>query len=624
MQIILTFADTMKKIITLILILANIAIVSAQSQDNIQLAFSYYNNKEYEKASYLFEDLFKTSKSRTYFNYYINCLLLAEQYDKAEKSAKKQILSSKSDPCYRIILGNVYKQRQQPDKAQAEYDDVIKSLKPDRNSIIQITNQFISINESEYAEKTLLKAQESTGQDFSTELFSVYANSRNLKKMAETGLEIIDHDPSRIFSVENMFQIYINNDVNNEFYDILRSTLLQKIQQKPSSQYSEMMIWLFLQKKNFKSAAVQAKALDKRLNENGQRLISIGDLALAAKDYASASDAYKYVLQKGKESPYYQKATFGTLTSVYEQIANGSINDPNEILFLEKQYATTFAEFGVNNKTIPEIIHYARLETYHLNKPDSAISIIEKTLNTQGASYSQKAQLNLELGDIQLYNGDIWDALMTYAKVENDNKENEYGDDAKFRKARIAYYTGNFKWAASQLDVLKAATTKFVANDAMELSLLIADNVERENHQIGDTTSLIAENEESSPDLRIYARADMYRTQNQATKAIMSLDSIIEFHKTSPLVDEALFMKAGVKEYLQQYDSAAILYKKVADEYAYDILADKACFKFATISENKLKSYSDAKEYYMRILTDYPGSIYAVESRQRYRSLSEQ
>jgi hypothetical protein len=41
----------------------------------------------------------------------------------------------------------------------------------------------------------------------------------------------------------------------------------------------------------------------------------------------------------------------------------------------------------------------------------------------------------------------------------------------------MAYYTGDFNWARRQLDILKAATTQLIANDALNLSLLISDNL---------------------------------------------------------------------------------------------------------------------------------------------------
>jgi tetratricopeptide (TPR) repeat protein len=578
----------------------------AQSGDDMQLAFSYYNSSEYEKASYLFESLFEKTKSKTYFIYYLNCLLNTENYDKAEKAVKKQISSQKNDPSYRIFYGYLFKRQNFIDKANTEYDAVLEQLKPDKNMILNCSNLFQSVSEYEYAEKTLLKGALLTGESYTSYLFSVYSASRNQKKLVQTGLDWVEEAPQSTVNVQNMFQYYVNNDINDEFYDILRTAVLQRIQKSPSTLMSEILIWLFLQKKNFKSAALQAKALDKRLGEQGQRLIILGDEALSAKDFEAASQCYSYVLDKGRDGQYYQRAVFGVLTSMYERVESGDITDSSEILSLERRYISTFDEFGLNNKIVNEIKNYSNLETYHLNSPEKAKALIEKSLEMPSLNYSQKAQLNLTLGEIELFSGDVWGATMTFAKVENDNKQNEYGDEAKLRKAKIAYYTGNFKWAASQVDVLKAATSKLVANDAMELSLLITDNSD------SDTV------------LGIYARADMYFSQNQFAKAVLSLDSIIEKYPASGLVDESWFLKARISERSHDWRKAAEYYKKVADDYSYDVLADKAAFRFAEISSQRLSDTAKAREYYMKILTDYPGSVFAPDSREKYRKLQNE
>ena len=595
----------MKRIFLLTVLTLMLKFSWAQSQDDLQLAYSYYNAQEYEKASYLFENVFNRTKSKTYFIYFVNCLVNTENYEKAEKAVKKQVSSSKNDLTYKILLGYVYRRQNHIDKASEQYEEVISQIKADKNQIIQCTNMFSSLGEAEWAEKTLLKGRDLTGEKFSIELFSVYAASRNQRKMVETGLDLLEDNTLDVSNVQGMFQYYVNNDINNEFYDILRFGILQRIQKTPSTPMSELLIWLFMQKKNFKSAFIQAKALDKRLGEQGQRLIILGDEALNAKDFETASECYNYVIDKGKENSYYRRAVYGVLTSMHERVVGGMITDSAEIFSLEKRYIQTFEEFGLNNQNINEVKNFSYLETYYLNSPDKAKSWVEKTLNVPSLNYSQKAQLTLTLGNIELFSGDIWGAVMRFAKVENDNKQNEYGDEAKFNKARIAYYTGNFKWAASQLDVLKAATSKLVANDAMELSLLIADN------------------SDSSAVLEIYARGDMYFSQNQFQKAENSLDSIINGFPTSGLVDESYFLKAKISERKHDWQKAAEYYKKVADDYSFDVLADKAAYKFAEISSVRLSDKEKAKEYYMKILTDYPGSVFATESREKYRELDK-
>ena len=595
--------------------------VDAQNKEDINLAHSYYNAGEYEKATSLFENLFNQTRSQNYFNYYINCLIKTAEYDKAEKAVKKQMQTAKNDKSYNITLGYIYKSSNHNDKAKEQFDIVIKNIPAQRNTIISLANSFVNIGEYEYAEKTLISGAEITSENLDYDLMSVYGIAHNLSKMAEKGLDIVSNDPNQTQTIENYFQYFLNSDTNNEFYDILRLALLQRVQKKPSTALSEMLIWLFVQKKNFKSALIQAKALDRRLDESGQRLIQLGDLALESKDYAAASDAYKYVVDKGKDT-YYQKAQFSQLKALFLQVENNNTTDNTILHDLKNRYEALYKEYGINNSTLPEIENYAKLLTYYLNTPDQAMKMLEDAISIKGLNSTQLATLQLQLGDTQLYDGDIWAATMTYAKVENNNKQNPKGDEAKLRKAKIAYYTGNFKWAASQLDVLKEATTKLTANDAMELSLLINDNCDRQTEQNADTsTSSISEDLSKNAELRIYARADLYFSQNKNQLAIESLDTIINNYKTHQLVDEAYYKKALIYERLNDYASAANCYDSIVTNFGFDILADKAAYRLANLCAEKLNDTEKAKKLYLTILTDYPGSIFAVEARKKYREI---
>ncbi len=606
----------MKKLL-IILVLVLPLWVAAQNQEDVSLAYNYYSSKEFEKASFLFEQLFNQTHSKSYFNYYIKCLEATGELDKAEKAAKKQVTANKNDLSYKIILGSIYKSQGKMDKASEQYESVLSALPHDRSSIVAICNSFLQADESDYAEKTLVRGSEIAHVDFSMELFSVYSSSRNYKKMSETALDIVGRNEAQLSSVESMLQYYLNNDTNDELYSVLRSSLMQRIQKTPSTALSEMLIWVYVQKKNFKMAVNQAKALDRRTNRQGRNLVSLGQQAVDAGDYATASDAYKYVIELGEKSPYYYSAKLGVLNTMYRQVVDGSITDAEQLDYLEKEYRSVFDKQGVNANTVQHVLNYARLETYYLNHSDTAKAILNKALQ-QPLSYTVKADLNLQLADIYLYTGDEWEALMIYAKVENDNKQNEKGDEAKLRKAKVAYYTGSFKWALSQLDVLKAATSKLVANDAMELAIIINDNMQVEDDTFtADTTDTVDPDRE----LKIFARGDMYMFQSRLQDAYTCYDTIVTQFKSSPLVDESLYRQAQIRERQKDYAEAASLYQKVADDYAYDNLADKASFRCAEISSAYLADPETAKTYYLKILTDYPGSVYAVEAREKFRKI---
>ncbi|WP_460880267.1 hypothetical protein [Pontibacter rugosus] len=49
--------------------------------------------------------------------------------------------------------------------------------------------------------------------------------------------------------------------------------------------YSEMLIWLYIQRKDFYSALMQARAVDKRTRSGGTRVMDLGGISLKNKDY---------------------------------------------------------------------------------------------------------------------------------------------------------------------------------------------------------------------------------------------------------------------------------------------------------------------------------------------------
>ena len=56
-----------------------------------QLARSFYNNKEYDKAAELYNNLYSQYHYFHYFSQYIECLFHLENYEEAEKSLKSFI-----------------------------------------------------------------------------------------------------------------------------------------------------------------------------------------------------------------------------------------------------------------------------------------------------------------------------------------------------------------------------------------------------------------------------------------------------------------------------------------------------------------------------------------------------
>ncbi|MCC6838051.1 MAG: tetratricopeptide repeat protein [Bacteroidia bacterium] len=277
-----------------------------------------------------------------------------------------------------------------------------------------------------------------------------------------------------------------------------------------------------------------------------------------------------------------------------------------DLLELEKNYAITINELGKSANTAPLLKNYAHLQAFYLNKADEAMTLLEETIALPALSAPIQAECKLELADIMLMTGNIWDASLMYSQVEKANKYDVIGQEAKFRNARIYYYTGDFAWSQAQLDVLKGSTSKLIANDAMDLSLLISDALAIDTNEVP---------------LEMYAMADLFAFRNKDEVAIKLLDSINKTFPNHALADEILFKKAQIELKHAKYAEAIVFYEEILKNHSEDILADDALFNIADINENQFKNYDKAKELYQQLLEKYPSSLYVVEARKRFRKL---
>ena len=119
--------------------------------------------------------------------------------------------------------------------------------------------------------------------------------------------------------------------------------------------------------------------------------------------------------------------------------------------------------------------------------------------------------------------------------MEKDFPNDTIGHLAKFKNAKLSFYIGEFGWAKSQLDVLRAATSKLIANEAMYLYLLIADNEEDIDDEDEDdemdaedtTYNFLFQDENRNIPLKLFAKADFLIFKNQNDQAVAVLDSIL-------------------------------------------------------------------------------------------------
>jgi len=273
---------------------------------------------------------------------------------------------------------------------------------------------------------------------------------------------------------------------------------------------------------------------------------------------------------------------------------------------MKQDYTLLLTELGKTPFTIPLILNLAHLQAFYLGETNDAVELLLQAISIPKVPLAKQAECKLELADIYLFSDEQWEATLLYSQVEKTFKNEPLGHEAKFRNARLSFYIGEFGWALAQLDVLKAATSKLIANDALELSLLISDNIEEDSLTVP---------------LSMYAKADLLEFRNLDQDALAVLDSISTLFPMHSIADNVLFKKAEIFSKNGKFDLAASNYSEIMEKYPDDLLADDAMYNLAGLYEYQLNNKSKAMELYEKILTQYPGSLYVVDARKHFRAL---
>ena len=599
-----------KLIYTLLFFASAFTTVKAQKNNDEQLAMQFYERKEYDKAVVYFDNLYDKLPD-AYFTYYYKCLLETKDYSKAEKITKKQIKRNTTAANLYIKLGKVYQLQNNPAKEKEQYTKAVKEVIPEQNFVFVVAHAFEEEELYDYAIEVYLKGRKNQKDTypFYYEIADLYKKKGDLKAMINEYLDAIEFRESELYTAQSNLQQSLGYDDKNGGFNnpLLKQELQKRIQQHPDKTIlSEFLIFIQNQQKDFEGSFVQNKALDKRQKADGTRLMELAKLCVSNENYSVAEKCYQYVISKGKENPYYDIASIEKLNTNYLELT--SQNNPSivDVAALSTNIETTLTTYGISNLTLPLIKKSALLKAYYLNKPAEAIQELEDVTTKYTFDKNALAEIKLDLGDMNLLVGNIWDASLLYSQVEKDFKYELVGQDAKFRNAKLSYYASDFKWAKSQCDVLKGATTKTIANDALDLSLIITDALGIDSNEVP---------------LSMFASAELLILQHQYDKAIARLDSINSLFSEHTLGDDIYFKKAEIYKRTNRYADAVKMYQNIVEFFPNELYGDDALFKEAELYERSLNDKNKAKALYEEMLTKYPGSIYVVEARKRYREL---
>ncbi|MBX2951552.1 MAG: tetratricopeptide repeat protein [Leadbetterella sp.] len=589
---------------TVILVL--LAFGYSYGQEEQELAYIYYKQGEYDKAAEIYKKLSTDKRFASVIHAeYVAVLFKLRDYDTAEKFIKAQIGRYGNMVSYRADLAEVYENSGRKDLAAREFDKLIDEAAGSETKLQELMNFLYRNQKLELLVKLILKDREVTKNPHKLDTW--LAPTYNLLNMKDKMIEEVLGYGRRSGNPDYVKATIQDAFTTEEEIIFIENLLLSRIQNEPNDTfYPEILIWWYAQKGDFSRAFIQARSLDKRLNQGGSKMLELAYQSYASKDFKNSARMYQYIMDEYPNGEYYPYARTWMIKSKEEVVKNTYPIENEAITDLISQYKLLISDLGNNIKTAEATRNMALLQAFYLHDYSEAIRTLETVIKSTQNNPRFRDQCKLDMGDIYILMDQPWESTLLYMQVEKSQKEDNLGEIARLKNAKLQYYTGQFELSKDILDILKKATSKEISNDAMQLSLLIEDNT-------GLDTSETA--------MARFSKVDLLIFQNKYEESIRVLDTLYKTYKAHSLADEILWLRANTLLKVNRIDEAVSDLNIILDQYATDILADDALYLLAKVTEENLKDKAKAMELYRRILTDFPGSIFNAQARVRFREL---
>jgi len=592
----------------------------SQNQTDIQLAHEYLLKGEKRKALELFRELAKSDGNLPFIqNSYLNTLLDLSETDEALSHLKKLVRREPENVLYRIDVGIVYMRTGDALKADKYFRDLVNEHKSNVSRIKIMSDYFAGRSLSEYAIISLAESRESLENPylFCLELAMLYRIQGQRDKMVQEYLSYVTQSSANIQYVKNVMQALLTKP---DELESLEKILYERVQKYPDVEvYSDLLIWITMQQKNFYASFVQARAYDRRYKKLGEKCIEIAKVALDNDDFENAIRSYNYVIKEYPGGPYFLQAQLGLMRTREARVRSTFPVNSDSVRNLIEDYKDFISQYPDNTNSLEAKRSEAILHATYLDEVEKAVALLNELIGNPRISLQLKSKVKLDLGDIYLLKGEPWESTLLYSQVEKSLQESPSGYEAKLKNAKLYYYKGDFRLAQEHLDILKEATTREIANDAMELSIRIKENTAFDS---------------AGEALKAYASIELLLYQNKTEQALEAIkllkegtgattDSIksrLSFSNHT-ILDDVYWLEANIRMQHGEFIESITLLQQILNEYPDDILADDAFFLQGEIYERQLHDKDKAMEIYREFLNKFAGSVYAAEARKRFRVL---
>jgi len=567
---------------------------------NPEMAKKYFEQGDLEKAAYEYKLLVdKFPYNDGYLFNLIKIYQSQSDFDAVDKLLRRR--AGKQKPQYWVYLGYNYKLQKDSIKALKFYNKAIKAVEKQPFRAYGVGEAFKKLYLLDEALKSYeyaLNKSKNTGLYLKIAL--IYAEKNDLDGMMRNFLELMAVDNRYDGQIKYYLAKFITSDPENEANKILKNQLLERISDTHDAKWYRQLQWLYTEQKEYKKAFLQLKSLYRKKEAEISEIFHLAKTAVFNRKPEEARSIYRFIIDQPDAGHYAELSKLAVLKLDLKGILNAE--QKAQIGSLFQTYLQE--DWSPGNKTALKIA-YADFMAFHLKKIPEALAILDDLLRMP-LPRKLLAEVRLKKADILLHDKKFNQALVLYTQVQLDFPNNPVGHHATYDIARASFFQGDIDWAHSQLKVIKSVADDMIANDAIDLDVLIINNKEE-----GDTLY---------SGLKTLAKAKFEVYRKNVPEALQILDSLKWQFKGQLVYDDALLLQAKLYEQTGQLDLALKDYQAILDNATEDLLKDDALYRMALIYEKKEQT-GKAKELFKKIIIDYPASFWFVDARKHFRRL---
>ncbi|MEY5049875.1 MAG: hypothetical protein RLZZ175_3234 [Bacteroidota bacterium] len=593
--------------LTLVIALGNIYAQEAEDLGKIKLADKNLVDNKITEAIGNYTWLWKKKELRSLINNnYQQALRLDKNYKYALKISKQiekqypEEIIYKAQSVYNYILLN------DSVKAYKLLDKLINQFLEDDYKQQQAIQYFSEQNQVQLAITYIQKIRKRKSNNFihSEQLAALYKKNNNLPEHISELVNLLINQPTNdiLNTIKAVFQENINNE--SEYNDLEKALIRKSIALPDAMIINELLYWVYLQKKDYSEAYIQAVAIDKKNGGTIEMLMEL--LTITADDKPIiASELYQQfnTINKDRIKLYPDLILKGI--EIKQKVLNTTYPQDKALIesLLEdyQVFTKTYPQYQFVENTIGYALVYAK-NKHDYTKAESILKdLLKRPLNNE-----QQAKTKMALADVYICTGVLWEASLLYSQAEKLVKDSPLAYEAKLKNARIFYFKGEFLLAQAQLNILKLATTREISNDAIQQAVFILEQLDQDS---------------VSPALKAFAEIEKNIFCNELSTADTLLVSLLNNNKISLLMPEyAILTQADLWFKMNKIDKVIANYQLIISNYSQSILADDAVYKLAVLYQ-KQNDLKNALKYYEMLINIYPSSIYITQARVDYRKL---